>query len=108
MCDFSSHFLSLIVAAGLGVRWYPGPRRQSRGHGKLHPVVRVSFDSERVCLTGIRMKEMRDAVHADAGSSGNKELILTVAGPSDPAKLAMVQAKEVSQYLDWFNVMTYE
>ncbi|EJD43564.1 glycoside hydrolase [Auricularia subglabra TFB-10046 SS5] len=54
------------------------------------------------------MQEMRAAFQAEASSSGKRELLITVAGPADPAKFALIQAQAVSQYIDWYNVMLYD
>ncbi|ESK91743.1 chitotriosidase-1 isoform 2 [Moniliophthora roreri MCA 2997] len=54
------------------------------------------------------VKEMRDKVREDAASSGKRELLITVAAPADPDKFALIQGKAVSDYIDWYNLMTYD
>ncbi|KAF5337675.1 hypothetical protein D9758_013006 [Tetrapyrgos nigripes] len=54
------------------------------------------------------VKEMRDAARAEAASSGKNELLITVAAPADPDKFNLIQAKAVSDQIDWYNLMTYD
>lgn len=63
------------------------------------------------------LKEFHDAIIADAKTHGGKTLLLTLAVPSipkgpssyasDPDKYFAWQAQN-AQYVDWFNVMTYD
>ncbi|KAL0948338.1 hypothetical protein HGRIS_010924 [Hohenbuehelia grisea] len=54
------------------------------------------------------VSEMRAAVNAEASSSGKRPLLITVAAPAGPDDFANFDAGAVSQFIDWFNIMTYD
>ncbi|KAG5637276.1 hypothetical protein H0H81_005170 [Sphagnurus paluster] len=54
------------------------------------------------------VKEMRAAVQAEAASSGKKPLLITMAAPAGPQDFKNIDAKVISDNVDWINIMTYE
>ncbi|KAG8739650.1 hypothetical protein FRC10_005352 [Ceratobasidium sp. 414] len=54
------------------------------------------------------VQELRAAAHAEAGSSGKKELILTMAAPAGPDNVAAIDPATIAKSIDWFNLMTYD
>ncbi|KAG9099046.1 Endochitinase 1 [Ceratobasidium sp. UAMH 11750] len=54
------------------------------------------------------VQELRAAAHAEAGSSGKKELILTIAAPAGPDNIALINPKTIAGSIDWFNLMPYD
>ncbi|KAF9019448.1 glycoside hydrolase [Hymenopellis radicata] len=54
------------------------------------------------------VREMREAFQAEAASSGKTELMITMAAPAGPEDFANIDAKTISDYVDWINLMTYD
>ncbi|KAF9455396.1 glycosyl hydrolases family 18-domain-containing protein [Collybia nuda] len=54
------------------------------------------------------VREMRAAMQAEASSSGKKELMITMAAPAGPDDFKNIDAKTISDYVDWINIMTYD
>ncbi|PWN40465.1 hypothetical protein IE81DRAFT_349202 [Ceraceosorus guamensis] len=54
------------------------------------------------------LQEMRAAFRSEASSSGKAELLITVAAPADPAKVALFDIKACQEYIDWYNLMSYD
>ncbi|KAF9033997.1 hypothetical protein BDZ89DRAFT_539128 [Hymenopellis radicata] len=54
------------------------------------------------------VREMREAFQAEAASSGKTELMITMAAPAGPDDFANIDAKTISDYVDWINLMTYD
>ncbi|SPO40255.1 uncharacterized protein PSFLO_05737 [Pseudozyma flocculosa] len=53
-------------------------------------------------------REMREAFHAEAIQTGRTELLMTMAAPADPDKVELFDPAACAQYLDWFNLMSYD
>ncbi|PPR06461.1 hypothetical protein CVT24_002622 [Panaeolus cyanescens] len=54
------------------------------------------------------VQEMRAKVEAEAAATGKPRLLITVASPADPSKFALIEGQAVSNYIDWYNLMTYD
>jgi chitinase len=54
------------------------------------------------------LAEFRAAIIAEAASSGNNQLILTIAAPAGPQKIALIEVSKIHESLDWLNIMTYD
>ncbi|CAD6898629.1 unnamed protein product, partial [Tilletia caries] len=54
------------------------------------------------------IKEMRTAFTNEASASGKAPLLITIAAPADPDKVKLFDIKAVSQYIDWYNLMSYD
>lgn len=64
------------------------------------PADRANFNS--------LVSEMRAAVQADASSSGKAPLLITMAAPAGPEDFKNIDAKTISDNVDWINIMTYD
>ncbi|KAG8715181.1 hypothetical protein FRC08_010886 [Ceratobasidium sp. 394] len=59
-------------------------------------------------MTFCSVQELRAAAKTEAGKSGKKELILTMAAPAGPDHVAAIDPKTIAASIDWFNLMTYD
>ncbi|KAG8734955.1 Endochitinase 1 [Ceratobasidium sp. 414] len=50
-----------------------------------------------------RVQELRAAAKTEAGKSGKKELILTMAAPAGPDHVSAIDPKTIAASIDWFN-----
>ncbi|SPO35897.1 uncharacterized protein PSFLO_01368 [Pseudozyma flocculosa] len=54
------------------------------------------------------LQEMRQAFSNEAAATGRESLMITIAAPADPDKFALFDARAAQDYIDWYNLMSYD